>query len=109
MACAIFNSGTPGPLDIVGCAFWDHRMRVFNMDFPTVLNPQDILTPEELAARLKVRRSWIYEQMRHIGPRTIPHFKVGRHLRFSWAAVCEWLSSNARGSACPARKARRAA
>jgi hypothetical protein len=24
--------------------------------------PEDILTPEELAARLKVRDSWVYEQ-----------------------------------------------
>ena len=26
------------------------------------LKPEDILTPEELAARLKVRKSWVYEQ-----------------------------------------------
>lgn len=109
MACAIFNSGTPGPHETVGCAFWTHRMRVPNMNSTTVLNPQDIVTPEELAARLKVRRSWIYEQMRHIGPRTIPHFKVGRHLRFSWAAVSTWLLSNARGSSTRPPKPSRAA
>jgi hypothetical protein len=28
------------------------------------LKPEDILTPEELAARLKVRKTWVYEQTR---------------------------------------------
>ncbi len=70
----------------------------------TVLSPQDILTPEELATRLKVKKSWVYEKMRPRQPHPIPVFRMGRYLRFSWPAVCAWLESTVR----PA-KARRAA
>ena len=60
-----------------------------------ILNPNDILTPEELAKRLKVRPTWIYEKMRsRSGPR-LPHFRCGRYLRFNWPDVCAWLQSTA--------------
>lgn len=32
---------------------------------PHVSMPMEILTPEQLAERLKVKRSWVYEQTRH--------------------------------------------
>lgn len=56
-----------------------------------VIDPADILTPDELAARLKVKRSWIYERARR--GEALPHFKMGRYLRFSWTAVSAWLQS----------------
>jgi predicted DNA-binding transcriptional regulator AlpA len=65
----------------------------------------DLLTPEELEARLKVRRGWVYEKMRQ-RPRAknpIPVIKLGRLLRFSWTAVSAWLSAQE----LPARKVRR--
>ncbi len=34
------------------------------METPEVLNPGDLLTPDELAARLKVGKSWVYEKTR---------------------------------------------
>jgi hypothetical protein len=40
-----------------------------------MLDPKDILTPEELAKRLKVSPSWIYERTRVCGryaPRILP-------------------------------------
>jgi predicted DNA-binding transcriptional regulator AlpA len=57
------------------------------------INPQDILTPNELASRLKVRPGWIYEKMRPRQPHPLPVIKMGRFLRFHWPAVSEWLIS----------------
>jgi hypothetical protein len=53
--------------------------------------PADILTVNELAERLKVEPSWIYENQR--GLRPLPVLHCGRYLRFSWPAVCEWLAN----------------
>ena len=60
-----------------------------------VLDFNDLLTPEELSARLKVPTSWVYEQtrrrarIRNVDP--LPHRKMGRYLRFVWTEVVEWL------------------
>jgi len=55
--------------------------------------PEDILTPDELAARLKVGVAWVYEKTRSGGKygRPLPVLRCGRYLRFSWTDVCEWL------------------
>jgi hypothetical protein len=60
------------------------------------INPNDILTPGELADRLKVDVSWIYEKSRKRGKndRPLPVLRCGRYLRFVWPDVCEWLRSN---------------
>jgi len=67
---------------------------------PAALDPRDILTPQELAARLKVKPGWIYERLRRRQANPPPALKVGRYLRFYWPAVCDWLLSLER----PARK-----
>jgi excisionase family DNA binding protein len=64
----------------------------------TILNPSDILTPEELAARLKVRRTWVYEKMRRRSRNPLPAIKLGRFLRFNWPSVCEWLHAQSVGT-----------
>lgn len=58
-----------------------------------VLEPCDILTPEELAERLKLPLSWIYEKSRASGKHgnPLPVLRCGRYLRFSWTDVCAWL------------------
>ncbi len=66
-----------------------------------VLNPNDIITPEELCKRLKVGRTWPYEKLRSKKGAPLPHFRMGRYLRFSWAAVSAWLQSQ---SVTPRRK-----
>lgn len=66
---------------------------------PAPIEPSDLLTPEELASRLKVGPSWVYNALRQRGPRPLPHFKMGRYLRFSWLAVSAWLQSQQRGAA----------
>jgi excisionase family DNA binding protein len=66
---------------------------------PAPLDPADLLTPEELSVRLKVSPSWVYNALRQRGPHPLPHFKMGRYLRFSWHAVSAWLHSQRRGVA----------
>ena len=55
--------------------------------------PEDILTPEKLAARLKVRKTWVYEQTRSRSRNPLPRLNMARYLRFDWAKVVEWLTS----------------
>jgi hypothetical protein len=60
------------------------------------VEPGDVLTPQELAKRLKVPLSWIYKQSARHGPDSIPVLRCGMYLRFSWPEVCIWLRSNNR-------------
>jgi excisionase family DNA binding protein len=74
----------------------------------TPFDPSDILTEsvtestfrvprlsvldDELAARLKVKKTFIYEKMRRAGlDGELPAMRVGKYLRFSWAAVSAWM------------------
>jgi hypothetical protein len=66
------------------------------------MNPDDLLTPTELADRLKVSVSWVFEQtrnrakVRHKVP--LPVIRLTpRVLRFSWSAVAEWLTAQNSG------------
>lgn len=53
-----------------------------------MVDPKDILTPDELADRLKTSRGWVFEMTRQRQRNPIPHYKVGRYLRFNWQDVC---------------------
>ena len=50
-----------------------------------------LLTVEDVAALLKVPRSWIYERTRRRGAERLPHIKLGRYLRFEEKALREFL------------------
>ena len=50
--------------------------------------PNQFETVEELAARLKVCRTWIYERTRK---NEIPHIRCGRYIRFEPEKVDNWL------------------
>lgn len=52
-----------------------------------------LLTVSEIASALKVPISWVYERTRRDGAEQIPHFKLGKYLRFRRSAVWEWLES----------------
>jgi len=62
------------------------------------LRPEDILTPAELAERLKVSKSWVFEQTRNRAKvrneRPLPCIRLGKYLRFSWPQVCQWMAEN---------------
>ena len=59
----------------------------------SVFDPADLLTADEVAARLKVRKTWLYEKIRQRkSPYPFPHFRVGKYLRFSWVERCRrWV------------------
>jgi hypothetical protein len=62
---------------------------------PGHLDAQHILTPEDLAKRLKVDVSWVYEStrkrasVRKTDP--LPSIRMGKYLRFYWPEIEKWL------------------
>lgn len=46
----------------------------------------EVLTAKELAARWRVPESWVREQTRSRCVDPIPHVRLGRYVRFSWAS-----------------------
>ena len=50
----------------------------------TINEVEGLLTVEELAHRLKVKKSWVYAQTR---PKNIPFLKCGKYCRFQWEKV----------------------
>jgi hypothetical protein len=65
-----------------------------------LIDPADLLTPDELASRLKVSPSWVFEQtrnrakVRNKNKMPLPCIRMGKYLRFSWTEVSEWLVQN---------------
>lgn len=58
----------------------------------------ELLTVDEVAALLKVSKSWVYEHTRSRGvPRgeRLPCIKLGKYVRFEPAAVRAYLASRA--------------
>lgn len=52
---------------------------------------QELLTVEEMAAHLKVKKSWLYFRSMQTGHGSIPRVKIGKYLRFNPGAVLEWI------------------
>jgi hypothetical protein len=59
----------------------------------------EILTPEELAERLKVTVAWITEKRRPRCPNPIPAIPIGKQIRFDWGSVVKWLEECAAADA----------
>jgi len=70
---------------------------------PGHLDASHILTPEELAERLKVPVTWVYEntrsraKVRNADP--LPAIRMGKYLRFYWPEVEKWLERRQEGEA----------
>jgi excisionase family DNA binding protein len=60
-------------------------------------NAMEILTPEEVAKRLKVSVRWVYEKRRPRAKNPIPCLPLGRYIRFDWSEVLKWLNALADG------------
>lgn len=59
---------------------------------PQQVNQRDrLLTVEQVAEMWQLPRSWIYERTRRRGLEQLPHFKLGKYLRFEETAVQEYL------------------
>ena len=50
-----------------------------------------LITAQELSKILKVPLSWIYDRTRKGSTDHIPHYKVGKYLRFSEEEVVSYL------------------
>lgn len=51
----------------------------------------EILTPEEVAAILRVKPSWVHEKTRTRSRNPLPVLRIGRYIRFRRADVNAWL------------------
>jgi excisionase family DNA binding protein len=58
---------------------------------PQPSDPSQILTPDDLAGRLKVSKSWVYEKTRQRSLDPLPLIRLGRYIRFYWPNVVAWL------------------
>jgi len=61
------------------------------------MQDQELLTIEEMASRLKVKKSWLYFRSMKTGANSIPRVKIGKYLRFNPGAVMEWIEANYNG------------
>jgi excisionase family DNA binding protein len=75
---------TPNPFDLlidqIRAAIRDEIRVLLNT------NPKELLTPEELARRLNLPVSWVYEQSRQ---GNIPTHRIGKYIRFDFNEVVE--------------------
>jgi excisionase family DNA binding protein len=61
----------------------------------------DLATVREIAELLRVPDSWVYERTRRRGIERIPHFKLGKYLRFSKLEVLDWIQHQRGNSLAP--------
>jgi len=54
------------------------------------MQPEEFITVGDLAKRLKVPASWVYQRTR-LGQEAIPHVKMGKYVRFNWNEVVAFL------------------
>ena len=54
---------------------------------------EELITVQELAKRLKVPVSWVYQRTR-LGQEAIPHVKIGKYVRFNWEEVVDFLEDD---------------
>jgi excisionase family DNA binding protein len=62
-------------------------------------SPHELLTVDDVAAWLKVSRTWVYEHTRRRRtPRgaRLPHLKIGKYVRFEASAVRAFLDKQGR-------------
>ncbi|HBR15005.1 MAG TPA: hypothetical protein DD723_05625 [Candidatus Omnitrophica bacterium] len=57
------------------------------------MQADELITVQDLAKRLNVPVSWIYQRTRR-GQHSIPHIKLGKYVRFNWLQVIQFLQEN---------------
>jgi hypothetical protein len=80
------------------------------------IHHEDLLTVEQLAQRMQVDVSWVYDQTRsRAGTRNgndnvLPHLRLGQRkgLRFYWPDVVRWLERRQHNHVSTTRKEHRA-
>lgn len=56
---------------------------------------------KDIAVFLSVPVSWVYERTRRRGNERIPHFKLGKYLRFSRTEIIDWVHQQRGNSLAP--------
>ena len=72
-----------------------------NSDIPNERYHDNLATVSQIAEFLQVPNSWIYARTRRRGNDRIPHFKLGKYLRFSRCEVLEWVQFQRGNSLAP--------
>jgi hypothetical protein len=61
----------------------------------------DLMTAQEVADWLKVKPSWVAEQVKDRtqirSKNPLPHIRLGKYTRFSRMRIVEWLAENSTG------------
>ena len=57
------------------------------------MRAEKLLTVQEVAYRLNVPVTWIYQRTR-LGQRALPHVRVGKYIRFDINEVMAFLKKN---------------
>jgi excisionase family DNA binding protein len=57
---------------------------------------KELIEIKELARRLSVPVTFIYDRTRKNSPDPIPHLKIGKYVRFDPEAVVQWLELHRR-------------
>ena len=71
---------------------WKDATNLYGVQMTDYEDLNKLLTVKELAERLRVPPSWIYQRSR-FGQEGIPHLKVGKYLRFNFYDVIKFLKS----------------
>jgi len=54
---------------------------------------ESLLTVDELAAKVKIPKSFFYAPCRRKGPDAIPAYRIGKYIRYSFPEVMKWIES----------------
>ncbi len=63
---------------------------------PSAEGWEELLTVDDIAAMLKVPKSWVYERTRRRGKDRLPFLKLGKYVRFEEGAVKAYLERQRR-------------
>ena len=57
-----------------------------------------LINADELARRLEIPKTWVYDRTRQGVSNAIPHLKLGKYVRFDWDSpeFQKWLKSHQR-------------
>ena len=72
-----------------------------DMSSQSAVCSDELATVTEIAEFLQLPKSWVYERTRRRGIERIPHFKLGKYLRFSKLEVLDWIRHQRGNSLAP--------
>ncbi|MGD0275674.1 MAG: excisionase [Syntrophales bacterium] len=52
---------------------------------------EDYVSISEMAALLKIPKSWLYSRSRETGPGSMPRLKVGKYIRLNPETTIAWI------------------